>query len=504
MTLQIRQRLFFNQTRNALLVALVLGVLISFGQIIYDFNSEQKRIDATVVQVLNTAKESASQAAYSLNNELAGRVVKGLFEYQPIYFAQIVDDFGRQLAFLERAPIHHRMPWLAGWIYSDQDSYSVPLWVTPEDPVGEMRIRVDRILVAQNFLERSGLVILTGILRNFILAIFFGFLFYFTLGRPVSQTIAGLSGVDPDQPGKTHLSVPKGHEKDELGLLVNKLNQILMEFDETLQKRDRAEEQLKQKQRTIFQLNQQLEERVRQRTSELEGANQEMEAFTYSVSHDLRAPLRTISGFSDILLDEYGEQLDEQAHHYLERVRQGTQKMERLINDLLKLARVTRGDLHHSDVDLSAMANEILVEMGHGDPAREVKVNLPDRLCVHADKRFIRVVLENLLSNAWKYTEKEDQPEISMGCEKKGEQTVYFIKDNGAGFDMKYAHKLFTPFQRLHSSQQFDGTGVGLATVHRVIHRHGGEVWAQGEVGKGAIFYFTLPRAPAPTGIEFV
>ncbi|SCA55842.1 putative Histidine kinase [Candidatus Terasakiella magnetica] len=495
MSIKLSNRLFFRQTRNAIFVALTLGIVISVGQIIFDFYSEQKRIDETVHQVLNTTKESASQAAYSLNNELALRVVKGLFEYQPIYSAQINDDFGRQLASLERPPIKHDMEWLGPMIRTDQNLYTVPLYaVGGQTVIGEMRVLVDRFLIAQNFLDRAGLVILTGIFRNLILAIFFGFLFYFTLGRPVMQTIQNLATIDPNQPGKTHLHTPAGHHEDELGLLVRKLNSIMADFDDTLQQRYMAEDELKRNQNTIRQLNLRLEERVRQRTSELETANKEMEAFTYSVSHDLRAPLRTIGGFSNILQEEYSEQLDEQAQHYIERVHLGTQKMERLINDLLKLSRTTRGEMHRKDFNLSALADEIITELRQNEPERDISVHISPNLKAYGDQRLVRIMLENLLGNAWKYTQLNDEPSLFLGLTDKNGQETFYIQDNGAGFDMNYADKLFTPFQRLHSSKEFDGTGVGLATVQRIIHRHGGEIWADALVGKGATFYFTLPR----------
>ncbi|MDV7338207.1 ATP-binding protein [Terasakiella sp. A23] len=495
MDIKLSNRLFFRHTRNALLVALALGIIVSLAQIVFDLSSEQKRIDQTVLQVLNTTKESAAQAAYSLNNELALRVVKGLFEYEPIYSAQITDDFGRQLASLERPLIKHELSWLGPLIRADQNLYTVPLYVANgQTVIGEMRVLVDRFLIAQDFIDRAGLVIFTGILRNFALAVFFGFLFYFTLGRPVMNTIANLSMIDPNQPGKNQINVPMGHSEDELGLLIRKINNILSDFDQTLQQRYLTEEELKRNQNTIRQLNMRLEERVKLRTGELEAANKEMEAFTYSVSHDLRAPLRTISGFGNILHEEYGDKLDDQASHYLERVRTGASRMETLINDLLKLSRSTRGDLHRSDFNLSELVSEIVAEMKQDNPEREISVHISPDIEAYADKRFMRVVFENLLSNAWKYTQHTNDPKIFFGMTDKEGYQAYYIQDNGAGFDMAYANKLFAPFQRLHSARDFEGTGVGLATVQRVIHRHGGEVWANAKVNEGATFYFTLPR----------
>lgn len=495
MNIKLSNRLFFRHTRNALLVALALGVVVSLAQIVYDLSSEQRRTDQTVLQVLNTTKESAAQAAYSLNNELALRVVKGLFEYDPIYSAQITDDFGRQLASLERPLTKHELSWLGPLIRADQNLYTVPLYIGDgKTVIGEMRVLVDRFLIAEDFLDRAGLVILTGILRNFGLAIFFGVLFYFTLGRPVMMTIASLSTIDPNQPGKTQLAIPPGHGEDELGLLVRKLNNILSEFDQTLQQRYLTEEELKRNQNTVRQLNLRLEERVKQRTSELEAANKEMESFTYSVSHDLRAPLRTIGGFSNILYEEYADQLDDQATHYLDRVRKGTQRMETLINDLLKLSRSTRGDLHRADFNLSDLCQEIASDYAQDRPERAVTLDIAPDITAYADKRFMRVVLENLINNAWKYSAHTPDPVIRFGTTFVNNEQTYYISDNGAGFDMTYASKLFAPFQRLHSARDFEGNGVGLATVQRVIHRHGGEVWAEAKVNEGATFYFTLPR----------
>lgn len=496
MKIRFTKRLFFRQTRNAILAAFILGLVVSLIQIIFDFTSEQKRIDETVLQVLNTTKESASQAAYNLNSELASRVVKGLFEYQAIYSAEIKDDFGRELAALERPLISHYLTWLGPFIEADQNIYKINLYVNEgQTIVGEMRVRVDRFLIAEDFIDRAWLVILAGIFRNFVLAIVFGILFYMTLARPVMNTIVAVSRVDAARPGHTPISIPAGHVEDELGLLINNFNGILSGLEETLYKRGVAEEELKRKQMIISQLNLCLEERVRERTSELETANKEMEAFTYSVSHDLRAPLRTIGGFSNILKEEYADIFDEQASHYLNRVQMGTQKMEALISDLLKLSRTIRGDMHRSKFNISELMLEVLGEYQEREPERRVDIQISPDLITHADRRFVRVVLENLVSNAWKYTDKCETPQIIFGEFLKDGKKVFYIRDNGAGFDMAYADKLFTPFQRLHSAKQFEGTGVGLATVQRVIRRHGGEIWAEAKVNEGATFLFTLEHS---------
>ncbi len=239
-----------------------------------------------------------------------------------------------------------------------------------------------------------------------------------------------------------------------------------------------------------------LEKRVEERTAQLKAVNQELEAFSYSVSHDLRAPLRAIDGFSLALLEDYENVLDETGKDYLDRVRTETQRMGGLIDDMLQLSRLTRGEMIRQDIDLSQMAHEVIDELRVGDPKRHVVVEIQDGIVVNADEYLIRAVIQNLLENAWKFTSKTMDAHIWFGMlqshDEGGEKTVYFVKDNGAGFDMAYVNKMFTAFQRLHGVDEFPGSGIGLATVQRVIHRHGGEVWAEGEVGKGATIYFTL------------
>ncbi len=242
----------------------------------------------------------------------------------------------------------------------------------------------------------------------------------------------------------------------------------------------------------IRQLNAELEERVQQRTAQLEATNRELEAFAYSVSHDLRAPLRSIDGFSRVLLQNYGDALDARGQHYLERVRAGSQRMAQLIDDLLSLSRLTRMEMRRERVDLSALARTVAAELQQSQPERLVDVIIADGLNAWGDGRLLRIVLENLLGNAWKFTGKRPHGRISFGCVSHHATPVYFVNDDGAGFHMSYADKLFGAFQRLHTSSEFEGTGIGLAIVQRVIHRHGGRVWAEGAVDQGATFYFTL------------
>jgi PAS domain S-box-containing protein len=230
--------------------------------------------------------------------------------------------------------------------------------------------------------------------------------------------------------------------------------------------------------------------------AQLEAANKELEAFSYSVSHDLRAPLRGIDGFSLALAEDYAGALDQRAKNYLERIRAATGRMARLIDDLLNLSRIARSEMSHETVDLSAIANSILAEFRQREPERGVEWVVPDGIVVSGDRRLLQVVLENLLGNAWKFTNKMTHATIELGVERGNGANTYFVRDDGAGFDMAYAGKLFGPFQRLHTTREFPGTGVGLTTVQRIIHRHGGRVWAKGAEGKGATFSFTLRSEP--------
>ena len=257
---------------------------------------------------------------------------------------------------------------------------------------------------------------------------------------------------------------------------------------------------LKQADEKIQTLNTELQ----QRATRLELANKELESFSYSISNDLRAPLRSIDGFSEALVEDYADKLDEQARDFLQRIRAATQRMGQLTDDLLNLSRVTRSEIKTERVDLSALADEVATDLRKTEPGRQVTVEIGKGITAIGDRRLLRIALENLIGNAWKFTAKRSDAKIEFGVSGKNGARTYYVRDNGAGFDMTYANKLFGAFQRLHAATEFNGTGIGLATVQRIVHRHNGRVWGEGQPEQGATFSFTLASTesqfPVQTG----
>ena len=270
--------------------------------------------------------------------------------------------------------------------------------------------------------------------------------------------------------------------KDDMGKLIG-----IASTERDITERKRTEEELKRH-------KDHLEELVKVRTAELEAANKELDAFNYSVSHDLRAPLRAIDGYSRMLLEDHSNNLDSEGHRMLNIVRKNTRKMGQLIDDLLALSRFGRQQIMKIKIDMNGLASDIFGELKENSPERVIELAVKPAPSASGDRSMLKQVFVNLFANAIKFTKPVDKPHIEFGGWSEETENVYFVKDNGVGFDMKYEDKLFGVFQRLHSADEFEGTGVGLAIVHRIIKRHGGRVWAEGKINDGATFYFALPK----------
>jgi signal transduction histidine kinase len=341
--------------------------------------------------------------------------------------------------------------------------------------IGTVYIRSDLQERARR-LKRYGAIAAAVLLLSLLAALLVSSLFRKSFAEPIVRLAETARTVSEER--NYSIRVPATGRRDEVSVLIDAFNNMLAQ----IQQRDQA----------LRAAQDELEQRVDERTRQLVAANRELEAFSYSVSHDLRGPLEVINGFAHILQTEYGVQLDTTARECVQQINSSTRRMSELIDDLLNLSRVSTTAMHRERVNLTAMGRSIMEQFARREPARQVEFLAQEGMTVEADSRLMRIVLENLLRNAWKYTSKNESAHIAFGYEKRLGRDTFFVRDDGAGFDHTMADRLFKPFQRLHSTSEFAGTGIGLATVHRIIARHGGEVWAEGEQHKGATFYFTL------------
>jgi signal transduction histidine kinase len=341
--------------------------------------------------------------------------------------------------------------------------------------VGFVYLRADLGEIDQR-LKRYALIALSVLLISLLVAMLISSAFRKSVAQPIIQLAETARKVSRNRDYSVRVTPTR--EQNELAVLIDSFNEMLRE----IQRRDGA----------LQKAHDELEQRVSERTRDLESSNRELEAFSYSVSHDLRAPLDMMSGFSYVLLKNYENKLDADGKQSLLSIRAAARRMSELIDDLLNLSRVTTSAMRREEIDLSAFAHEIMAELCRNEPSRKVDFVAPTTANINADARLLRIVMDNLLRNAWKYTSHHEHARIEFGAEQQNGRTVYFVKDDGSGFDSRSIDRLFQPFQRLHSAAEFPGNGIGLATVRRIVQRHGGQVWAGGTVEKGATFYFTL------------
>ncbi len=334
--------------------------------------------------------------------------------------------------------------------------------------IGFVYLRADLSEIDRR-LKRYALIAAVVLLISLLAASLVSSAFRRSVAQPIIQLAETAQQVSRSKNYSMRVA-PTG-QNDEISVLVDSFNDMLQELRKS---------------------HDELEQRVAERTRELVSTNRELEAFSYSVSHDLRGPLDSLNGFTYVLVKQYGARLDPQARELIDHIRSSGKRMTELIDDLLNLSRVTTSVMHAEAVDLAAIARSIMEELCRTAPDRKLEFVAPEKEEVHGDARLLRIVLDNLLRNSWKYTSRQDHARVEFGKIMLDGQAAYYVKDDGSGFDPRQADRLFQPFHRLHSAAEFPGNGVGLATVRRIVQRHGGEVWAQGALGKGATFFFTL------------
>jgi signal transduction histidine kinase len=469
-------------TRMNMLVSGAALLLACLAFVAYDVLAfRQALVHNLSIQAQIAGSNSVSALLFNDQRE-AEKTLSALKAAPNIVSAHIYASEGRPFATYSRdhggqAPMLPSIP--AGqtethW-FKDGEIVLVRSIVFQGKPTGSVYIQSDLREINDRLKRYAGIAAIV-LLSSLLAALLVSSVFQRAVAEPITH-LAGIAGVVSRDKDYSVRATPTG-SRDELATLIGTFNEMLAQ----IQERDGA----------LQRAHDELEQRVQERTTELAAANKELEAFSYSVSHDLRAPLRSINGFTQALAEDYADKLDQQAKNYISRARAATQRMGVLIDNLLNLSRMTRAEMRIERVDLTAIARSIGAELHKTEPQRQVELIVQDAIEVLGDSQLLRIVVDNLLNNAWKYTSKHPRARIEFGKSHADGSAVYFVKDDGAGFDPAYSQRLFGAFQRLHGVTEFPGTGVGLATVQRIIHRHGGRIWAEGAVEKGATFYFKL------------
>lgn len=462
-----------------------VAFLATFTQLYLDYRHDLGAIKSTLDQVNHSYLPTISNALWATNRKELQVSLDGMVRLPDVQHVAVMEN--------DKIWTQAGVPKSQNIQFRDYPLAHIHRGETVS--IGNLRVVMDLSGVYQRLIEKFWVILVTNGIKTFLVAGFMLWLFHSLVTRHlrrIADFSARLSADNLQEHVVLDRPVHARDKLDEFDLLLEGLTRMQSNLSAAILTLEQDIFKLEQAEAEIYQLNNALERRVAERTAQLEAVNRELEAFSYSVSHDLRTPLRSIDGFSQALVEDYGEKLDEVGHDYLNRVRRAAQRMGLLIDDLLRLARITRAEMKPVPVDLSALAKEVIADLHKQRGYSEAPFQVQAGLSVYGDPGLLRIVLENLLDNAWKYSSKIAHPVIEVGSMAENGRTVYFVRDNGAGFDMAYVAKLFGAFQRLHRAEEFPGTGVGLATVKRILHRHGGEVWAEGKPGYGAIFRFTL------------
>jgi len=495
-SLSLRHKLF-----GVVLLTALVALIVALGAMVgYDLQSYHRNLVSDLTTQADLLGRTTATALAFDDPKVAAENL-GVLRFRPaVSSAALYGARGALFATYARTGEQRAFPKLPegdGVRIEDRDLILFKRIVNGGEILGTVYLRADYELYDRvlDYLGISALVLIVAMGLALLLALW--------MQRYVTHPVLAIADIAREVVDKRDYSRRATKlSADEVGALVDAFNDMLAEIGRRTAELESSNAMLareiderKHAQGEVLRLNAVLEDRVHERTAQLESANRELEAFSYSVSHDLRAPLRSIDGFGQALVEDFPEHLPDGARSYLDRIRTSTVRMGQLIEGLLNLARVSRRPLERNPVDLSKMAKQAVSELQQREPERSVEVSVWDGMQAEGDAQLLSIVLENLIGNAWKFTSKKDKPRVEIGALKDRGHATFYVRDNGAGFDMTYADKLFGAFQRLHAASDYAGTGIGLATVQRIIHLHGGRIWAEGETGKGAVFYFTLDRA---------